>query len=80
MKTTIEIPEKIFRQAKARAALEGLSLRELVLRGLQMALEVPPGQSPRQRVSFPIVRAVPGARRLTDEMVRAALDSDEDLA
>ena len=30
MKTTLEIPDKIFRQAKAEAAIHGIPLREFV--------------------------------------------------
>jgi len=79
MKTTIEIPEKLFRQAKSRAAMEGLSLREFFLRGLQLALQTHPDQAARERVAFPILRADRGHPRLTDEQVSAVLNSDEDL-
>ncbi len=79
MKTTIEIPEKLFRQVKARAALEGISLREFVLRGLQLAIQSTPGKVPRPRADFPLVRAAPGTPILTDEKVNEALDTDEDL-
>lgn len=34
MKTTLEIPDELFRQAKATAALRGESLKELVTRAL----------------------------------------------
>ncbi len=80
MKTTIEIPEKLFRKAKARAALEGISLREFVLRGLQLAIQSPSDQAIRQRVDFPLVRAADGKARLTDEQVYKALDIDEELS
>ena len=79
MKTTIEIPEKLFRQAKSRAALEGLSLREFFLRGLQLALQSQPETANRKRASFPVVRAGKGSPRLTDEQVADALNTDEDL-
>lgn len=35
MKTTLDIPDKIFRQAKARAALRGISLRQFVTEALE---------------------------------------------
>ena len=79
MKTTVEIPEKLFRQVKARAAMEGLSLREFFLRGLQMALQTSPDHPIRQRVAFPIIRATQGINRLTDAQVATALNTDEDL-
>jgi len=79
MKTTIEIPEPLFRQAKARAALDGLSLRDLFLRGLQLSLQTPPSTPVRQRAAFPLIRAAQPTTPLTDEQVYAALDNDESL-
>ncbi len=38
MRTTIDIPDPLFRAAKQRAADEGISLREVVLRALQLQL------------------------------------------
>ena len=38
MKTTIEIPDPLFRRAKARAAERGQSLRQLVAEALQEKL------------------------------------------
>lgn len=38
MKTTVDIPDDLFRQAKAEAALRGRKLRELVEAGLRLVL------------------------------------------
>ena len=38
MKTTIEIPDPLFRRAKARAAEQGIPLRELVAQALREKL------------------------------------------
>lgn len=35
MKTTLDIPDPIFRQAKARAALRGISLRQFVTEAVE---------------------------------------------
>ena len=35
MKTTLDIPDPLFRQAKARAALRGVSLRQFVSEALE---------------------------------------------
>ena len=80
MKTTIEIPEPLFRQAKARAAMDGLSLRDLFVRGLQLALQTPPAAPLKHKANFPFIHASENAPRLTDEQVAAALNTEEDLA
>jgi hypothetical protein len=41
MKTTVEVPDELYRQAKAEAALRGCKLRELVEEGLRLALATP---------------------------------------
>lgn len=42
MKTTIEIPDDLFRKAKATAALEGDSLRQLICDALETRLASSP--------------------------------------
>jgi hypothetical protein len=78
MKTTIEIPEPLFRQAKAKAAMDGLTLRDLFVRGLQLAVQTP-STTPKHRATFPLIRAAKSAPRLTDEEIYAALNTDEGL-
>ena len=41
MKTTIEVPDELYRRAKAEAALRGRKLRDLVEEGLRLVLEAP---------------------------------------
>ena len=41
MKTTVEVPDELYRRAKAEAALRGRRLRDLVEEGLRLALEAP---------------------------------------
>jgi hypothetical protein len=41
MKTTVELPDPLYRQAKAEAALRGLKLKELVEEGLRLVLNAP---------------------------------------
>ncbi len=42
MKTTVELPDSLYRQAKAEAALRGRKLKDLVEEGLRLVLEAPP--------------------------------------
>ena len=73
MKTTVEIPEDLFRQAKAKAALDGIPLRDLVVYGLQLALEKPPAAAHGNRAPFPLIKASDRSYPLTDADVADAL-------
>jgi hypothetical protein len=42
MKTTIEIPDAIFRRAKTKAAEQGIPLRQLISRAVEQSLEAKP--------------------------------------
>lgn len=41
MKMTVEVPDELYRQAKAEAALRGLKLRDLIEEGLRLVLQAP---------------------------------------
>ena len=41
MKTTVELPDLLYRQAKAEAALRGRKLKDLVEEGLRRVLDAP---------------------------------------
>jgi hypothetical protein len=41
MKTTVEIPDDLYRRAKAEAALRGRKLNDLFKEGLRLVLEAP---------------------------------------
>lgn len=41
MKTTVELPDTLYRQAKAEAALRGRKLKDLVEEGLRLVLDAP---------------------------------------
>jgi hypothetical protein len=77
VRTTVELPDDLFRRAKAQAALQGRPLKELVAQGLRLLLQSGQGgltaQLPR-RTQFPIITPRDPGRRLTPEMVAAADD------
>ncbi len=56
MRTTVDIPDRMYRQLKSRAVREGRSTRALILRGVKEVLkaERPKGGA---AVSLPIVRS-----------------------
>jgi hypothetical protein len=47
MKTTVELPDAIYRQAKAQAALRGRKLKDLIEDGLRLVLDAPPPAATR---------------------------------
>ncbi|MCL5098880.1 MAG: DUF2191 domain-containing protein [Candidatus Omnitrophica bacterium] len=56
MKTTLDIPDDLFRQAKAKAALEGRKLKDVVAEGLRMVLfGAPPEPRKPRRIKFPVL-------------------------
>jgi hypothetical protein len=57
VKTTVELPDDLFRRAKAEAALRGCKLRELVEEGLQLALTTPRKAARRSTLSELMKRA-----------------------
>src|SRR5436190_7037410 len=51
MKTTFDIPDELYRRAKAEAALRGRKLRDLVEEGLRSVIETPHQERPRPRLA-----------------------------
>ena len=41
MKTTVEVPDDLYRRAKAEAALRGRKVKDLIEEGLRLVLEAP---------------------------------------
>ena len=67
MRTTVNIPDAVYRQLKARAAEQGCSVTELILRGVENRMDT--GKN-RNRISLPIVRSErPGTLHLTNEQI-----------
>jgi hypothetical protein len=56
MRTTVDIPDQMYRRLKGRAAREGRSAKELILRGVEQILADERRTSGR-RVSLPLVRS-----------------------
>lgn len=57
MRTTVDIPDALYRELKATAARQKKSVKELILRGVEVELRV--RRKPRQskRVALPLVRS-----------------------
>jgi hypothetical protein len=57
MRTTIDLPDDLFRQAKVRAAMEGIKLKDLIAAYVRRGLAQPEDAllGPRQRSPLPHV-------------------------
>lgn len=75
MKTTVEIPDELFREAKATAARNGSKLKDLVADGLRLVLGK--GSSARRQVRFPLIPARHGFARLTSNRVNEVVAAEE---
>lgn len=54
MRTTIDIPDMLYRELKSRAAREKRSVKELILRSVEVELR-PRSRKRSRRVTFPLV-------------------------
>jgi hypothetical protein len=54
MRTTIDIPDRIYRELKARAARQGRTVKEIILKGVEREIQVV--ASRRSRVRLPLIR------------------------
>lgn len=55
MRTTVDIPDPVFRRLKAAAALEGASLKQMILRAVEKELRL---SAPKKRTAkFPLIRS-----------------------
>ncbi len=68
MRTTVDIPDPVYRKLKAKAAERGCTVKQLILRGVEM--ELGEGGAKKGRVRLPLVRSNnPGSLHLTNEQV-----------
>ena len=76
MKTTLEIADELYRALKAKAALEGKPVTQLVVESLSLAIE---GKAePMHRVEFPIIKSKPGGKKIALGHVKRAQDELDD--
>jgi len=83
VRTTLDLPDDLFRRAKARAAMEGASLKEMLTRYIESGMREPSRLAgrPGRRSTLPVIRrrgqgVIPN---LTPQL-QARLEEEEDLA
>jgi hypothetical protein len=69
VRTTVDIPDPLYRELKGKAASEGRSVKELILRGVEQELKGNRTRRP-MRVVLPIVRSKrPGSVKLDNAKI-----------
>jgi hypothetical protein len=73
MRTTVDLPDPLFRQVKSVAALRGSTLKEFIQDALQQAVTVNRSVR-RHKVRLPLIRSKhPGTLRLTNAEIENLL-------
>lgn len=74
MRTTVDIPDVLYRRLKSHAAKEGVSVKAILLRSAQTAL-APAPNSRRGTISLPLIRD-PGPKvKLTNADIEKLLSA-----
>jgi hemolysin activation/secretion protein len=69
VRTTVDIPDPVYRRLKARAASEGTTAKELILRGVEQVLQES-RRKPHRRVKLPLVPSKkPGTLQLDNAKI-----------
>jgi predicted component of type VI protein secretion system len=76
VKTTVEMPEELYRRAKAEAALRGRRLKDLIEEGLHRVLDEPAITRRRPRLS----ELMKGARGVVDSGIPDLASNPSHLA
>ena len=75
MRTTVDIPDETYKLLKSRAATEGGTVKQLLLRGAEAVLQqqLPKKEVPRLSEP-PFNKGEPGSLHLTNEMIYDLID------
>jgi hypothetical protein len=60
MRTTVDMPDALFRKTKAAAALRGSSMKELIIHAVER--EPANASSPAKRVELPLIQSWSGRK------------------
>ena len=59
MRTTIDLPDDLFRKTKAAAAMEGSTLKAVIVRAIEREVNGPAKtveEPPKRRIQFPFIK------------------------
>ncbi len=77
MRTTVDIPDELFRRAKSEAALRGRKLKDLVEEGLRLVVDRPRGE---EKPKPPRRKPEPSAHDLLKDLCGIYKDGPSDLS
>ena len=78
MRTTVDIPDGIFKKMKAVASIQGVSIKSYIVRALTTELKKSSHKRKGGRVAFPLVKSSsPGTRRLTGDEIAGLLNGED---
>jgi hypothetical protein len=73
MRTTVDIPDTLYRELKSKAAMEGRSVKDLILRSVEEELRPRsrrPAARKRNKLRLPILKSKePGTLNLDNEQI-----------
>lgn len=76
MRTTIDLPDPVFRRLKATAALRGTSMKALILAALEREIDLLSSAATDE--PFPVIRSdKPGSLQLDADRLAAVLDAED---
>ncbi len=69
MRTTVDIPDALYRELKSKAAKEGSSVKEIILRSVEGELH-PQKKKPQKKLKLPLLESKePGTLHLDNEQI-----------
>lgn len=85
MRTTIDLPDNLFRQLKAKAALSGINLKDLITRYIEQGMNEDDSGlpiQPHQRSPLPMIREATTGKMISavSKTELAEIEVGEDMA
>ena len=77
MRTTIDIPDPLFRKMKSEAVLRGESLKSFLLRAVKAELEKPAPPSKARRAKLPIVKSKEKTYDVSPDRLAEILENED---
>lgn len=77
MRTTIDIPDALFRQLKSAAAIRGETLKSFVLRAAKNELGSSSPPARKNRITLPLVKSKEASYDTSPEHLNAILEQED---